>query len=243
MNWRVLDLSTYNGHMNMALDDAISEAVAAEESPATIRFYAWNPPTVSFGYHQKINEALDVQKCHELGVDYVRRRSGGGAVFHDKEEITYSVVAPEHLFSADLIESYKIICGWLLEGLDALGIQGKIASNNDITVADRKISGNAQHRREGVLLQHGTILYKTDFKTMFSVLKTENVNKVCYPNDGMTHIGEHKDVSREDVYKKMFWAFTKGKEYKIGKPSNKEWARAKELAETRYATKEWNFLK
>jgi lipoate-protein ligase A len=243
MEWRVLDLNTYGGHMNMALDDAVSEAVAAEESPPTIRFYSWNPSTVSFGYHQKINEALDIQKCHELGVEYVRRRSGGGAVFHDKEEITYSVTAPEYLFPNDLIESYKIICGWLIEGLHAIGLDGKIASNNDITVFDRKISGNAQHRGDGVLLQHGTILYNTSFDTMFSVLKTQNVSKVCYPNDNMTHVGEHSEVSRKDLYNKMLWAFTKGKEYKTSKPSKKEWNRSKELVETRYSTREWNFLK
>src|SRR3989344_9694956 len=96
--WRVLPLESYDAYMAMAIDEAISEAVAAGGEP-TIRFWSWKPSAVSIGYFQSLDEEVNIQRCYELGVDYVRRRTGGGAVYHDsKGELTYSVIAPEAMF-------------------------------------------------------------------------------------------------------------------------------------------------
>src|SRR5208337_106311 len=67
-------------------------------------------------------------------------------------------------------ESYKFICEWIVSGLGTIGINADFVPINDIAVDGRKISGNAQTRKEGVLLQHGTVLYDVDVRKMFSVL-------------------------------------------------------------------------
>lgn len=86
----------YTGHSdayyNMGLDQALSEEVVATGVPV-LRFYGWNPASVSIGYFQQLEAEVDLAKCEELGVDTVRRITGGGAVFHDKE-VTYSFIVP-----------------------------------------------------------------------------------------------------------------------------------------------------
>jgi lipoate-protein ligase A len=62
------------------------------------------------------------------------------------------------------------VCGWVISGLNTIGLDAQFVPINDIVVDGKKVSGNAQTRKEGVLLQHGTVLYETDVKTMFSVL-------------------------------------------------------------------------
>ncbi|NQV08810.1 lipoate--protein ligase family protein, partial [Candidatus Woesearchaeota archaeon] len=82
--------------MNMAVDEAVTEAVSSGDSLPTIRFYTWSPSAVSIGYFQGLDREVDVDKCNSKGVDIVRRRTGGGAVYHDCDgEITYSVIVRE----------------------------------------------------------------------------------------------------------------------------------------------------
>ena len=82
-------MSANNAFMNMALDEAVSEFVAGGISPPTIRFYTWTPSAVSIGYFQSLHDEVDVSRCMQQGIDIVRRRTGGGAVYHDRAgEIT-----------------------------------------------------------------------------------------------------------------------------------------------------------
>jgi lipoate-protein ligase A len=90
--WRLITSGYGDGPRNMAVDEAILEAVAAGESPPTLRFYAWQPPCVSLGYRQPAN-VVDVERCAAAGWDVVRRPTGGRAILH-VDELTYSVVAP-----------------------------------------------------------------------------------------------------------------------------------------------------
>ncbi len=246
MKWRVVELETHDAFLNMALDQAVSESILAGDSPPTIRVYKWKPSAVSIGYFQSMNDEVNIQKCEELGVDYVRRRTGGGAVYHDSEgEITYSVIAPESNFPRDIIESYEIICSWIVDGLSRINIHASFAPINDIVVSGKKISGNAQTRRGGTLLQHGTILYDLDVKTMFTVLRlsSEKISDkmIRSVEERVTRVLNYANVSQEELCEALLQGFTKGKEYEIGEWSDEEMNRARELAETVYRTREWNF--
>ena len=79
----------------MAIDEALFRAKIAQPSlHNSLRLYQWLPSTVSIGKHQILNSEIDVNAANELGIDIVRRITGGGAVFHDYSgEITYSIVA------------------------------------------------------------------------------------------------------------------------------------------------------
>lgn len=246
MKWRVLPMTATNAYMAMAIDEAVSEAVAAGKSPPTIRFWTWSPSAVSIGYFQGMEEEVDLQSCRRHGVDVVRRRTGGGAVFHDsKGEVTYSVIAPEHMFPRGIRESYQVICNWVIDGLARLDIQAGFAPINDIVVSGRKISGNAQTRRGGVLLQHGTILYDLDPEKMFSLLKVskEKISDKMIQSvrDRVTRVLDYNVASVDQVYRALLQGFVAGKEFDFGSLTSEEIARAHELAEQRYMSREWNF--
>jgi lipoate---protein ligase len=248
MMWRVISYLENDAYMNMAIDEAMSELVAAD-GPPTIRFYGWKPSAVSIGYFQGLEDEVDLANCSQLGVDFVRRRTGGGAVYHDNAgEITYSVIGSEELFPKDIIASYRLICGWICDSLSLLGITAEFKPINDITVSGKKISGNAQTRRHGVLLQHGTVLHSVDVDCMFSVLKVsdEKIKDKMIANvkERVTSITLQKPgTSRELVLHALLQGFTKGKSFEMGPLTQAEYARAVELSNERYRKKEWNWMR
>ena len=230
----------------MAADNALINSVKSGESNPTIRFYRWKPSAVSIGSFQSMRDEINIDKCKELGVAYVRRLTGGGAVYHDTDgEITYSVIAPEKLFPKNIIESYKTICGWIIDGLSSIGVSAEFVPINDIVVSGKKISGNAQTRRDGVLLQHGTVLYKTDVSKMFSLL---NVSKekisdkiIKGVEERVAGVSAYADVSMEQLYESLLKGFTAGKDFKFGMLTGKEIAEAERLRKEVYSTDSWNF--
>jgi lipoate-protein ligase A len=170
--WRLLVTGGNNAFVNMAVDRAILVAHSNGKVPPTVRLYHWIPPAISIGYFQSLQEEVDIDACKKLGVDFVRRITGGGAVFHENE-LTYSIVIAENhpLIPKNILQSYARICNALIRGLQQLGVQGTYAPINDIVVNGKKISGNAQTRKMNTVLQHGTVLLDVDVETMFSLLK------------------------------------------------------------------------
>ena len=246
MQWRVIKLETRSAASNMAVDNAIMDGIKAGTSGPTMRFYRWMPSAVSIGRFQSMEEEVNVARCKELGVSYVRRITGGGAVYHDSEgEITYSVIAPEEEFPKNIIESYRLICGWVISGLASLGISAEFAPINDIVVKGKKISGNAQARKEGVLLQHGTVLYSTNLKRMFSLLKvsSEKISDKMIKNaeDRVTRVTDHADTTLDGLYDALLAGFVEGKDYEFGALDHDEAAKAEDLAGKVYAADSWNF--
>ncbi|MBU0635721.1 lipoate--protein ligase family protein [Candidatus Micrarchaeota archaeon] len=242
--WRLLELESNNAFQNMALDESICEHVSQGKSPPTIRFFKWNPSAVSIGYFQSLEQEVNQAKCKELGIDIVRRRTGGGAVYHDRDgEITYSMIAPESFFPKGITESYWNICGHIITGLAHLGIQSDFKPINDIIVCGKKISGNAQTRRNGVLLQHGTILYDLDVEKMFSLLKVskEKISDklIASVKERVTCIKDHASVSRQELYEALQKGFCENKTIITEKISDSELERAQQLAQEKYASKEW----
>jgi len=145
---------------------AVDEFLLDNTNDPVLRIYGWSRPCVSIGYFQSIDE-INYEKCKKERVDVVRRITGGGAVFHDRE-LTYSFVTKN--FPNNIMESYKQICELIISALKSLGYEAKFSPLNDITINGKKVCGNAQTRRNNTLLQHGTILLDVDVERMFSLL-------------------------------------------------------------------------
>ena len=250
--WRLLGLSENDAYMNMAIDEAIAHFHTKGDVSNTIRFYRWNPSAVSIGYFQSINEEVNLDLCKEMQIDVVRRNTGGGAVYHDYNgEITYSVIVDVNhpLISSDILESYDTICSGLTIGLKKLGAGAEFKPINDIVVEGKKISGNAQTRRLGVLLQHGTILIDTDIPKMFKVLKisdekiSDKMIKVV--EDRVTNLRKllMRDVSFEEVFQALKWGFERKLNIILekGELTIKERELALKLKKDKYLEKSWNF--
>ncbi len=246
--WRLLETGHADAFHNMALDEAILEARRDGRVRPTLRLYGWRPPAVSIGYFQRLDEEVHTRTCGDLGIDVVRRITGGGAVLHDKE-VTYSVIASEtdDSIPGGMLESYKLICAGIIEGLRSLGIEAGL-SGNDVVVGSEKVSGNAQNRRWGVILQHGSIFLDADYETMFIVLNVareeKNRGNTCMLRGRMTSLRElgGKDLDFQTVSSHLVKGFEQalGIEFSSEEPTGEEMERAKSLGRTKYSTPEWN---
>ena len=173
--WRLLKTENYTAARNMAIDRAVLVNNSEGKVPPTVRFFTWQPSAISIGYFQSLEEEVDLNMCKKHNVDYVRRITGGGAVYHE-HELTYSIVIPESHpdIPNNIMDSYGRICGALIKGLKHLEIESQYVPINDIISDGRKISGNAQTRKMKTVLQHGTILTDVDVDKMFSLLRVPN---------------------------------------------------------------------
>lgn len=196
--WNFINTGSKNPYYNMAMDEALLNFVSRGDIDPVIRFYTWNPATLSIGYFQRLQKEIDIDKVKEKGYGLVRRQTGGRGVLHDKE-LTYSVIVPESHpnMPSTVTEAYKIISQGLLEGFKNLGFETYFAiprskeerdklkqprssvcfdapSWYELVVEGRKIAGSAQTRQKGVILQHGSILQDIDIDDLFDMFKFKN---------------------------------------------------------------------
>lgn len=256
--WRFIEMETRDAYENMALDEAVCEQIAENESPPTIRFYRFMPRAISIGYFQGLHDEIKVDACRAAGVEVVRRRTGGEMFFHDGEgEISYSIIAQESFFPKGFVDSYRVICGWIMDGLAQIGIETFFIPINNVALADdvlgddektghvvalgkKNISVSAQTRRSGVLLQHGIIRYKTDFAKVRPLL----VQSAGFMEENQSSVlAVRPDLQYADVYSALCEGFLYGKRWEKGEWTLAEMMRANELTERRYATKDWNEMR
>lgn len=171
---RILHHERADGPLNMATDLALLDAVDADPSAAVLRTYGWTEPTLSLGYFQPY--ALTESQARWRGVPLVRRPSGGGALWHDRE-ITYALVIPRAHPSAsrasDLYRAvHEAIARLLAEHGVAAQRRGPVDSTDrerpflcfadqdpeDVVVGPAKLVGSAQRRRPRAVLQHGALV-------------------------------------------------------------------------------------
>ncbi|MEH7483891.1 biotin/lipoate A/B protein ligase family protein [Neobacillus drentensis] len=193
--WRFIDTGNSSPSFNMALDEALLDWHSEGKFPPVIRFYGWDPATLSVGYFQKVEKEIDMEavKAHQLG--FVRRPTGGRGVLHE-HELTYSVIVSEEHpeMPNSVTEAYRVISEGILKGFHHLGLEAyfavpKTAEERDalknprsavcfdapswyeLVVEGRKVAGSAQTRQKGVILQHGSILLDLDEDKLFSLFK------------------------------------------------------------------------
>ncbi len=251
--WRFLPLSMKNGFWNMALDEAILTSVIEKKSPNTLRFYKWEPSTASIGRNQSLSDEVNLIFIKQKGFNIVRRITGGGAVFHDRDrEITYSVVCPikylESLDAIKIIEQFEIITQGIIAGLHLYGLKTEkgVIHCPAIFLEGKKFSGNAQVRKRGYILQHGTILLELNPELMYSVLKApQNVSKSRMVRSVYAKCIGIKDqlinYNERNLVSALKTGFENVLQIKLeyGEFSNYELELAEKLVSTRYSNENW----
>jgi lipoate-protein ligase A len=175
--WRLLLDESAPGPWNMGVDEALL-ASARRSQIATLRFYTWDGPWLSLGYAQR-RSAEQLAACRASGVGCVRRTTGGRAVLHGAD-LTYSIAAPIDRLPHGLGASYGLVSEALLCALSSLGVPAvRVVSDlqgvrtrsfdcfadpgsDDLCIGGRKVSGSAQRRVGGALLQHGSLRLADD---------------------------------------------------------------------------------
>lgn len=171
---RVFSHGSGDGAENMASDEALLNSVAENPSAAVVRTYSWPIPTLSLGYFQPIACAESDPRWRDVPI--VRRPTGGGALWHDRE-VTYAVVIPaSHPLARRSADLYWAIHAGLAGLLVDAGVPARrrgagggqrdgkpflcFADRNaeDVVAGGVKLIGSAQRRRAGAVLQHGSVL-------------------------------------------------------------------------------------
>lgn len=193
--WYFINSGPCSPSYNMALDEALLDLHSQGAIPPVIRFYEWNPATLSIGYFQSAEKDIDLEMLKEQKLGFVRRPTGGRAVLHESE-LTYSIIVTEQYpeMPATVTEAYRVLSEGLLLGFQNLGLDAYFSipdteekqadlkkpksavcfdapSWYELVVEGKKVAGSAQTRQKGVILQHGAILLDLDEEKLLSVFK------------------------------------------------------------------------
>lgn len=207
---RYVEFEINTGEKNMQIDnDLLDFAIKNQLKEPIFRLYGWSPACVSLGRNQS-DEFLDKEFLKSKNIDIVRRSTGGRALLHDKE-LTYSYICPVSglINGGSVVASYKEISQILIDGFKKLGINLEfptkkphtkfdycmsISTGADLSFEGKKLIGSAQFRKEGYILQHGSILFDYD-KDLLEKLFKEKTDEECLTC--LKHI--NPSVSYDDV--------------------------------------------
>ncbi len=197
--WRLLHTNPTDGPMNMAIDESILLGAAEGTSPPTLRFFAWGPPCLSLGYAQPLTD-VDHKRLARRGWDLVRRPTGGKAILHtDELTYSIITPQTDPRVEGGIVESYRRLSEGLVRGLELMDLIARnnavyttdterteknkndsamrdnpvcfeTPSNYEITIIGKKLIGSAQARKQGVVLQHGTLPLTGDITRICDVL-------------------------------------------------------------------------
>lgn len=181
---KYLGFSVNSGSLNMEIDaQMLEQAIFTSEKDILFRLYGWSPMCISLGRNQK-DDFLTGE------IEAVRRLTGGRALLHDNE-ITYCCVAPADAIpnGQSVVDSYKYISGILIDFFRTLGVELDFGENKrvsthydycmllstgaDVCYKGQKIIGSAQCRKNGYILQHGSILFGYDKELLENLFKEE----------------------------------------------------------------------
>ena len=191
---------------------AMEEYVASLKGDLEEAFFLWQvEPTVIFGRHQVIENEVNIPYCREHGIQFYRRKSGGGCVYADKSNVMMSYITCSDHVKTTFQEYMHMVCSMLRE----LGLEATSTENNDILIGGRKVSGNAFYHLPGRSIVHGTMLFDTDMQHMLQAITppTQKLNKhgVESVRQRITLLKEHTNLSIEQF-----------KQFAVRKLCNKE---------------------
>jgi len=153
-----------NPHHNLALEQFVFEKLGGDNC-----FMLWqNNNSIIIGRHQNTLEEIDSDFVKENNITVARRLSGGGAVYHDLGNLNFTfITAADKQKGID----FSAFCEPIRKALCSLGVPVELSGRNDMTVEEKKFSGNAQYVKDGKVMHHGTILYDSDLQVLSRALK------------------------------------------------------------------------
>ncbi len=238
MSWRLVDTDLASPPFTAAADEAIALARSKDLVPNTLHLYRREVPTVSLGYFQSVETDIDIDFCERNGICILRRVSGGSTIYTDPGHLIYALVVDEDELPRDKHEAYEKVCGAIVRALGILGVDAEFKPINDVLVGGRKMSGSAQMRRWGVVLQHGTLILDNDPGMMSGALradKTGNITSLAEMLGSKPDLPKIKDALVRGFGEVFDIAFSR--EQFTG-PENE---RISKLIAEKYGRKEWNY--
>ncbi|MGM9804345.1 MAG: biotin/lipoate A/B protein ligase family protein [Muribaculaceae bacterium] len=184
---------------------AMEEYVAQKLVDSDDCFFMWQvEPTVIFGRHQVIENEVNIDYCRANGIQFYRRKSGGGCVYADHNNVMLSYITRDDNVEKTF-DRYMSVVANALENI--LHIDTVKTQNNDLLIGDAKVSGNAIYHIPGKIIAHGTLLYDTVMKNMISAItpSKEKLQKhgVESVRQRITLLKDHTSMSLEEIKQKL----------------------------------------
>jgi lipoate-protein ligase A len=244
--WEVIPPTVLPTHLNVALDEVLTEEVAAGRRNPTLRFWDWEEPSVVIGSFQSLRNEVDPDGVAKHGITVVRRISGGGAMFMEAGNcITYSLYLPQTLVDGiSFADSYAFLDAWVMAALEKLGINAFYVPLNDIATDQGKIGGAAQKRlANGGMLHHVTMSYDIDADKMVEVLR---IGKEKLSDKGTRSAKKRVDplrrqtgLARAAIIEAMQEVFTERYSATESQLSEQELNEARRRVEAKFGTTAW----
>lgn len=247
-NLRIIKFKKLSPFLNMAIDEFF--LLNNDGKTIILRFFGWEPPSISIGTFQKINE-LDINYIKENNIPLVRRPTGGKGVYH-YDELTYSIVIPQThpIYKLDTIESYKLISEIFIKSLKDFNINGELTKKSggvdgfcfssqnyyEISVNGKKIIGSAQRRKKEGILQQGSIPFSIDYERVKKIFRLSD-------NSGFISLKEIKrDLKITDLEDSLIKNFINffNIDYKIYDLNKEELNSVNYLVFNKYSLDSWN---
>ncbi|MCK4858983.1 MAG: lipoate--protein ligase family protein [Candidatus Omnitrophica bacterium] len=193
-NWRLISPRYNDAYTNMAIDEATLQGYIAGVVPPTFRVYGWKPDAISLGYFQKVGEVLDIANCQQQGVSFVRRITGGEAIFHSND-VSYSIICSKEdlALPKSIKSSFRVLASFLINAYKALGAKAYFSCEDknevlqrkrssfcfasrqdfDILIGGKKLGGNAQKRLKNIIFQHGSVPLTLDIKKIKGFIRED----------------------------------------------------------------------
>ncbi|MBL8006493.1 MAG: lipoate--protein ligase [Ignavibacteria bacterium] len=204
-----------------------------------------NEPAVIIGKHQNTIEEINNEYIKNNNIHVIRRISGGGTVYHDLGNLNFSFMTKH---SQESIHNFKLFTEPVINVLRSMGVNAELNGRNDITVNERKISGNAQFTDTKSMFSHGTLLFDTDLD---NVLKALNVRTDKIESKGIKSVRSRVANIKEfieyeltiDEFKEKIISsvFGDSGEVPVYELSDGDWDKINELTGSKYKTWEWNY--
>lgn len=172
----------------LAMEEYVARHVEAEDC-----FFMWQvEPSVIFGRNQLIENEVNLDFCRRHHIRMYRRKSGGGCVYADMNNVMFSYVTSEEQVGF----TFNRYINMVVMTLHKLGVDASPSGRNDVMIGNRKVSGNAFYKIAGHSIVHGTMLYDTDMLNMAGSL-TPPAEKLL--SKGVQSIHQHIDVLKNHI--------------------------------------------
>lgn len=232
-----------NPYFNLALEEYALKHLNIDENIIIL----WqNEPTVVVGRNQNTIEEIDAKYIKDNNIHVVRRLSGGGAVYHDLGNLNFTFIEKK---GPDSVSNFKKFTQPVINALGRLGISAVFSGRNDITIDEKKFSGNAQYYFKDKLLHHGTILFNSDLNVVQNALNVK-IDKIQSKGiksvrSRVTNIYPYLEekISTEE-FKDILLSFLFEQENQNKNEyilSHTDISKINEMMEERYLTWDWNY--
>ncbi|MDM8102731.1 MULTISPECIES: lipoate--protein ligase [Oceanobacillus] len=232
--------------INLAIEEYILENFG--EKDTYLLFYV-NSPSIIIGRNQNTIEEINTDYVDEQGIKVVRRLSGGGAVYHDEQNLNFSFITKD---DGNSFQNFAKFTQPVVDALNNIGVPVELQGRNDLAVEGRKISGNAMFSTRGRMFSHGTLMLDSQLEELTKALK---VKKIKIESKGIksirsrvANIAEYLDSPISmDEFKELILRYIFDVEDVNDVPqyvlTDEDWAKIHEISEKRYQQWEWNYGK